>query len=110
MYLVASVRPSVRPSVCPSVRPSVRPLTAEPFDLGFAECSKEQRRVIISPPSLSVCRIVARMRSIRFYSWSGGGGSDSSEIIIISKVNYIYVFITLNERVDMDCPWLLLTV
>ncbi len=33
MYLVASIRLSVRLSVCPSVNA-----------LGFAECSKEQRR------------------------------------------------------------------
>ncbi len=51
MYLVASVRPSVRLSVrrsvrlsvCMSARLYVRPLTAEPYGLGFAECSKEQQ-------------------------------------------------------------------
>ena len=41
-----------------SVRLSVSALTAEPF----AECGKEQRRVIIRPRCLSVCQIVARMR------------------------------------------------
>ena len=47
MYLVASVHLSVSA-------------------LGYAECDKEQRRVIISPRRLSVCRIVAQMRSISF--------------------------------------------
>ncbi len=49
-----------------SVRLYVRAILFEPFDLGFAECSKEQRRVIISPRCLSVCQLIARMRSIGF--------------------------------------------
>ncbi len=66
-----------------SVRQSVRQLSR----LGFAEGSKGQRRVIISPRRLSVCRIITRMRSIGFYflwdrsqfmtreeSFSRGGG------------------------------------
>ncbi len=65
MYLVVSVCPSVRLSV----RPSVNTITAEPFrGSALPSAAKEQRRVIISPGCLSVCRIVARMRSIGFYN------------------------------------------
>ncbi len=49
-----------------SVRPSISALTAEQFDLGFADFSIELRRVIVSPWCLSVCRIITRIWSIVF--------------------------------------------
>ncbi len=54
---LGSIHPSVRLSVCMSELSCLNP---------FAECSKEQRRVIISPRCLSVCGLIARMRSISF--------------------------------------------
>ncbi len=42
------------------------------YRLGFADCSKEQRRVIISPRCLSVCRII-----------TGAGAADRLLILLV---------------------------
>ncbi len=57
---------SIRLSVSPSVCPSLSSLTVEPFDFGFADCNKEESRVIISPRCLPVCWIITLMWSIGF--------------------------------------------
>ena len=70
------------------------------YGLGFAKCSKGQRRVIVSPRCLSVCRIITWMWSIDFQLMYS---SRKDRIILALELIVIFCWASQKLHVPLCC-------